>query len=75
MRSCHESFHFSCDFAIQHRESAFWPVSGAEVKHIYTRGLLTMTICNIFMRESTEFHFIFLFILVCVLLDKSNSFA
>lgn len=31
----------SCDFAIQqHRESAFWPESGAEVKHIYTRGVI-----------------------------------
>lgn len=37
--------------------------------------LFTMPICDIFMRESTKFHFIFLFILVCFLLDNSNSFA
>lgn len=55
-------FSCSCDFAIRHREPAIWPESGAEVKHIYTRGLFTMPIYNIFIWESTEFHFIFLFL-------------
>lgn len=77
MSSFHKSFHFrvSLQYNIESRLSGLNQVQRSNIYIYIQEGLFSMPVCDVFMRESTKFYFIFLFILVCVLLDKSNSFA